>query len=197
MILNCKKYSNRRHMQLDTWLKNITTPYYHVIGDENIATDFEINEDNRIITVKCRDTYEALPKKTYLGVKACISLFPHLQYILKTDDDMKCNINNLYKTIHDIQGYDYGGQLIECDTYTSDWHYQYVTDEFKIPFVLQATRYCPGRFYFLSKKACDLLVVNKDWMYKNIFEDYAVGYIMTHNSLNVLNLDAQSIFYDT
>ena len=42
LIMNCKKYEWKANVQRTTWLKTIPNfiKYYHVIGNEELETDF-------------------------------------------------------------------------------------------------------------------------------------------------------------
>jgi hypothetical protein len=197
IILNCKKYAHKRQTQIDTWLKQIQIPYYHIIGDNDLENEYLLDQSNNVLYVKCKDTYEALPQKTYLAVNACLTLFPDLQYLLKTDDDMKCNIDNFNIVLTLIRGFDYGGEVIHCVEHMSDYHYPYVSADFRKLIHMKDIHYCPGRFYFLSKKACSIVQHEKEWIYSAMFEDYAIGHAMITHGIKALNLNAKLIFYDT
>ena len=84
MILNCKKYFYKRNIQRSTWLHNFTImPYFHIIGDTTIQTDYIFDDENHLLTVNAPDDYISLPKKTYMAVKAIRDHYPEIQYILK------------------------------------------------------------------------------------------------------------------
>ena len=85
-VLNCKKYRGKRLVQTQTWLKDFPINYCHVIGDETLETIYKYDNNNKILYVKCKDTYECLPMKTFFSICAILELFPHVEYILKTDD---------------------------------------------------------------------------------------------------------------
>ncbi|NCA22182.1 MAG: hypothetical protein EBS86_13710, partial [Crocinitomicaceae bacterium] len=154
-------------------------------------------ENEKILYVKCRDTYECLPMKTYLSICAITDLFPNVQYVLKTDDDMQCNISNFKKMITDIEGYDYGGEIVETNEYNSTYHYPNVEPHSRVPFRIKHTKYCPGRFYFLSKPVCEEIKNNELYFNNHIFEDYAIGYFVTRiPNVKCMNIKAKSIFYD-
>ena len=65
LIINCEKYRNKAILQKTTWLKNIPTYlcYYHVIGDPDLDSEFEFDNEERILWVKTEDDYLSLPKK--------------------------------------------------------------------------------------------------------------------------------------
>jgi hypothetical protein len=148
--------------------------------------------------VKCKDTYEALPKKTYLAILAVKNLFPDVEYILKTDDDMKCEIPAFESMLEEIIGYDYGGEIIRVNQdHNSTYHYPNVSPEYQKPSMMFKTEYCPGRFYFLSRNTTRSLVSQKEFFDTQLYEDYAVGYLATRiENAKILNLNAQAIFHD-
>lgn len=199
-ILNCKKYNRKRLIQNATWTKELSFPWFHVIGDPDMATDFMHDAENHLLTVKCKDTYEQLPMKSHLAVRAIVDLFPEVEYILKTDDDMKCNLPKLQEFIHtDMRPNDYGGEFIEVVDHTSVYHYPNVAEEFKKPVTLLGTAYCPGRFYFLSRRAADAICsgASRDFFETQMFEDYSIGYIATRiPGGKYITINARSIFSD-
>jgi hypothetical protein len=198
MILNCHKYKDKRIVQLNTWIPKINIRWFHVIGNPELLTKYTYDESEHILYVQCKDTYEVLPMKTYLSVCAINELFPEVEYILKTDDDMKCNLVNFESMLNDIIGYDYGGQLNYCPGCLSYYHYQYVSQEFHVPFLFNKVVYCPGRFYFLSRKSVKKVLESEKYFKSQVLEDYAVGNLLsTIPDLKVREIDAQSIFYDT
>jgi hypothetical protein len=197
-ILNCKKYSRKRLIQNATWTKEIGFPWFHVIGDPELTTEYAYDAENHILTVRCKDTYEKLPVKSYLAIRAIINLFPYVEYILKTDDDMKCNLQNLQVFINtDMRPNDYGGEFVAVNDNFSKYHYSNVEDELKIPFKMMGTAYCPGRFYFLSRRAADVICSSHDFFETQLFEDHSVGYIATRiPNGKYITIDAKSIFND-
>jgi len=197
MILNCQKYAEKRSVQRSTWLPNIRVRWFHVIGDPSIQTEYEYRESENILYVQCKDTYESLPKKTYLSILAVQKLFPDVEYLLKTDDDMICEIPAFESMLEAIVGYDYGGEMFEAPEHASVYHYPNVDPELRKPFTILNTQYCPGRFYFLSRNARRSLLAHKEFFAKQIFEDYTVGYLATRiPNVKCLSLDARSIFHE-
>lgn len=197
-ILNCKKYNRKRLIQNATWTKEVSFPWFHVVGDPSITTEFIHDPEEHILTVKCKDTYEILPMKSYLAIQAIVQLFPDVEYILKTDDDMKCNLKNLEAFIDtDMRPYDYGGQFIRTQSHMSTYHYPNVEDHLKTPFKMMATDYCPGRFYFLSRKVADVICKSREFFETQLYEDHSVGYIATRiPGGKYITINAPSIFND-
>ena len=57
LIMNCKKYIKKANYQKQTWLKNLPSyiKYYHVIGDNNIESEYKFDEESQILYVKTDD----------------------------------------------------------------------------------------------------------------------------------------------
>jgi len=197
MILNCKRYNRKRLVQRASWLQGIKIPWFHVIGDDTLTTEYLYDEKEKLLKVRCRDTYAELSRKTYLGIKAVAELFPSVEYVVKTDDDMRCNIENLESAMTTMRGFDYGGQIISTVEYVSTYHYPNVILEMRRPIHLNATLYCPGRMYFLSRKAMNYFLEHREFVYKQMFEDYAVGYVVSRMpDVKLCMLNAHEIFFD-
>jgi hypothetical protein len=187
-ILNCYKYEGKRQQQLNSWLKNLKIPnfkFYHIIGNENLKTEYEI-EDNKII-VKCEDNYESLPQKTFLAIRAIKDIHKNLKFILKTDDDMNVNINYLTTLLKILEPTkcDYYGEFITIPKeHYSIYHFDKVEKETsKRQIKMECITYSPGRFYILSNNFCNKILQESDYFKNSMFEDYAIGYIA--NKYNV------------
>jgi hypothetical protein len=88
LIMNCKKYVKKALFQKRTWLPLIPSylKFYHVIGDDNLATEYKFDDENKILWVKTADDYNSLPKKVIASYKAVSETF-RFKYLFKTDDD--------------------------------------------------------------------------------------------------------------
>ena len=149
--------SIKAQFQKQTWLKNIPSflKYYHVIGDPLLETEYKFDNENNILWVKVGDDYNSLPNKVISSYNAIYETF-HFRYILKTDDDqMLVNpkffdilvglIQTTRPQIH------YGGYVVDVkNPYISEYHKIHPELPKNLP-ILQ-TKYCSGRFYFLSKQ---------------------------------------------
>jgi hypothetical protein len=59
------------------------------------------------------------------------------------------------------------------------------------------TKYCTGRFYFLSKPAISNLLTKRERINKEFLEDYAIGYNLdSYYKTNILNLATNKFFTD-
>lgn len=202
LIMNCKKYMKKALYQKKTWLKAIpsTLIYYHVIGDETLENLFEFNEEERILWVKTPDDYNSLPKKVLAAYNAVNEQFNY-KYIFKTDDDQILVKASFFNTITKLitnakPKIHYGGYVVDVTgSYLSQYHK--IHPELPQYLPVRATKYCSGRFYFLSKDAI-LDLLNKSESIKCEFlEDYAIGYNLDERfKTNILNISTNKIFTD-
>lgn len=181
LIMNCKKYAGKASLQKATWLRNIPSrlKYYHVIGDEELDDSFKFDEENNLLRLKVGDDYNSLPKKVIFAYQAIYDTHK-FTYIFKTDDDqMLVNvrffdvvinlITNKSPTIH------YGGNVVDVpQAYLSQYHR--IHPELPLYLPVLKTKYCSGRFYFLSREAVANLISKREYICKEFLEDYAVGY---------------------
>jgi len=199
--MNCKKYSKKANYQKMTWLKNIPSylKYYHVIGEENMLETFKFDHDNSLLWVKVADDYNSLPKKVIAAYSAVFKSF-NFKYIYKTDDD-QILVNEKFLDI--VKGLTsttpkihYGGYVVDVkQNYLSQYHKIHPELPKYLP-ILQ-TRYCSGRFYFLSHQAVLNLLSKRHSIEKEFLEDYAIGYNLDSCfKLNILNLQTNKFFID-
>jgi hypothetical protein len=175
-------------------------PYFHVIGNPELTTEYIIDEFEHILYVKVPDDYNSLPKKVIAAYEA-INKEYIFRYIFKTDDDQnliqiqfleilkKLLINRLPK-IH------YGGEVINVDKpYLSQ--YSNIHPELPKHLPVLQTQYCSGRFYILSDLAIQQLIQKKDKICNEYLEDYAIGvYLDPILKKNIFNIQTNKYFID-
>jgi hypothetical protein len=202
LIMNCKKYEKKAFIQKNTWLKTIPSylKYYHVIGDETLSTNYVFDNDAKILWVKTPDDYNSLPQKVIQAYEAVNSIFNY-KYIFKTDDDQMLIKPNFFNTIIKLvmnkkPVSHYGGSIVDVKfNHLSQYHTIHPELPKNIP--VYATKYCNGRFYFLSKEAVKDLLGKKENIKKEYFEDYAIGYNLNNRlKENILNIMSDKIFVD-
>ena len=210
LIMNCKKYEWKADIQRNTWLKLVPDfiKYYHVIGDENLETEYKFindnndnsNEKSNILYVKTLDDYNSLPNKVITSFKAIHDTFSY-KYIFKTDDDQNLINTNFFEVLYNLLNskgppIHYGGHIVEVNTpYLSEYYKLHPELPKNLP--IQITKYCSGRFYFLSNKAVQSLLPKRESIIKEFLEDYSIGYnlhIFFKN--NMLKLNTNKIFID-
>ena len=180
LILNCNKYREKALRQKDGWLKTLPNYliYYHILGDPELSTDFLFDNEERILYVRCEDDYNSLPKKTFESLKAIYETYD-FKYIFKTDDDQILTNDNFFNIITSIVNKNtpkihYGGKIVHVKHPHISQYYK-IHPELPKDIIIQPTRYCSGRFYLLSLEAVMLLMRKKNEIYKEYFEDYAIG----------------------
>jgi len=202
LIMNCKKYVKKAVFQKMTWLKKLPgyLKYYHVIGDEKLENDFNFDQEERILWVKTPDDYNSLPKKVVAAYNA-VNISFNYKYILKTDDDQILVKENFFNTITTLiknakPKLHYGGYIVDVKkSYLSQYHKIHIELPKYLPVL--ATKYCSGRFYFLSKDAVIDLLSKKEKITTEFLEDYAIGYNLSDTfKTNILNISTNKIFTD-
>lgn len=202
LIMNCKKYEKKALVQKMTWLNTIPSflKYYHVIGDESLDCDFIFDNDKQILWVKTPDDYISLPKKVIQSYEAVNKTFDY-KYILKTDDDQMLTKPNFFNTITKLITNKkpishYGGYVVDVPfSYLSQYHI--IHPELPKYLPVYATKYCNGRFYFLSKLAVEDLITKKTNIMNEYLEDYAIGFNLDEKyKIDMLNIATNKIFID-
>jgi len=202
LIMNCKKYNKKALFQKQTWIKNLPSyiKYYHVIGDEALETEFKFNDEQNVLWVKTNDDYNSLPKKVYSAYKAVSETF-QFKYIFKTDDDQILVNDKFFDTFSRLltiktPQIHYGGYVVDVkQPYLSE--YYRIHPELPRHLPLYVTKYCSGRFYFLSKEATNSILKKKQKIYSEFLEDYAIGLnIDAVLKTNMLHIATNQFFTD-
>ena len=202
LIMNCKKYVKKAIYQKNTWLKLIPEwlKYYHVIGDEELETEYKFDEEACILWVKTPDDYNSLPKKVIAAYEAVDNTFLY-QYIYKTDDDQILVKPAFFQIISNVlqskkPKTHYGGFVVTIkENHLSNYHT--IHPELPKHLPMNKTYYCSGRFYFLSNQAIVNLISKKELIGKEYLEDYAIGfYLSQYYKENMLNIDTSKYFKD-
>ena len=204
LIMNCEKYREKANFQKVTWLKKMLPSYltyYHVLGNENISEPFLFDHSNNLLTVKTMDDYNSLPKKVIASFQSVYETFPNLKYVFKTDDDQKLENAKFFDAIINVINTKkpkthYGGHIVDIPIpYLSK--YCLIHPELPDNLILQRTKYCSGRFYFLSQPAIVNLISKRDSIGKEYLEDYAIGLNLGfYYKENMLPIDTNKYFKD-
>jgi hypothetical protein len=180
LIMNCVKYTSKRTYQRNTWLKTIPSfiKYYHVIGNPTLQQNYLFDNINNILFVKTQDDYCSLPSKVIESYEAIFQTF-NFKYIFKTDDDQSLLDNTFFDTLSNIllktNDFHYGGNILSIRSAHYSL-YNRVHNELPNNILIKPTKYCNGRFYFLSNQAIFHLIKIKNEIKKECIEDYAVGF---------------------
>ena len=217
LIMNCKKYEYKATYQKNTWLQNIPTfiKYYHVLPFlplkkvepniplekvEKVEEEYKFDNENNILYVNCEDDYNSLPKKVISAYNAIHETFNY-KYIFKTDDDQNLInvgfLNVISNLINKkIPKTHYGGNIIDVkENYLSQ--YSKIHSELPDYLPILKTKYCSGRFYFLSKNAISNLINKRENINKEFLEDYAIGFHLDdYYKENIIHIDTDKFFKD-
>lgn len=201
LIMNCKKYQKKAIYQKRTWLKTIPPylKYYHVIGDETLDSEYKFDDENKILWIKVPDDYNSLPKKVISAYEAIYNTF-NFKYLFKTDDDQILVKPQFFTTIQNLLTNNninshYGGHIVNINNHNSIYHN--IHPELPPNLPLYKTQYSSGRFYFLSKDAITHLISKKQFIMKEYFEDYAIGFHLDKKfKINMIPITTDKIFID-
>ena len=201
LIMNCKKYVKKAEVQKMTWLPKIPSylQFYHVIGEPELDTKYKFDNENRILLVKVKDDYNSLPKKVIRAYEAVYETFD-FKYIFKTDDD-QILVNEKFLDV--VKGITSGSKKTHYGGYIVDVKQNYLSQYYKIHpelpehLPILQTKYCNGRFYFLSKQSVSNVVSKKEFIENEYLEDYAIGFNLDqYYKLNITNLATNKFFID-
>lgn len=188
-ILSCKKYQDRRSSQD---LSNCIFEYMYFIGDPSL--EHPMVEGN-VVILPCSDNYEDLPTKTKLMLKWILDNKPNIEYVFKTDDDIKFNFTKLFKNFIDlsIKKIDYSGHLVTTPGYESHYHQGKCQSDIndKVIYVDKAN-YCSGGGYFLSRKSVEI-IINTEIGENVIYEDHFVGKTLNDHNIFPQNINLYNI----
>jgi len=202
LIMNCKKYVKKALFQKRTWLKTIPSylKYYHVIGDETLDSEYKFDNETKILWVRVSDDYNSLPNKVITAYKAVFNTF-NFKYLFKTDDDQILLNKKFFETLVGIINKSsprlhYGGFIVDIkQNHLSQYHK--IHPELPEYLPILETKYCSGRFYFLSKLAILNLLSKRERIVKEYLEDYAIGINLdNYFKLNMLSLPTHKFFTD-
>jgi len=188
-IISCKKYFNRIKEQD---LSSSIFQYKYFIGDPSLEHPLL---DGNIVYLPCGDNYEDLTIKVQKMMEWIINNYPHIDYVFKTDDDIRFDFIKLSEIYSNIcaRNINFGGQLVRVGKHVSTYHYDKCSDtSLEFPVKMEETTYCCGGGYFLSKKSVNVLLNNID-KYKNIFEDYSIGRTLTSCGISPINLNLKGV----
>jgi hypothetical protein len=199
--MNCQKYTKKADHQRNTWLTKLPTNivYYHVVGNPKLSSNYSFDNESHILWIRVKDDYNSLPQKVIRAYEAIHETMKY-QYILKTDDDQMLKEDSFFDILSNLiitkQPTHYGGRMVDVkQNYLSQYHK--IHPELPKYLPVLKTKYCSGRFYFLSKEAVEDLLKKKILIEREFLEDYAIGYYL-HESYkqNMLYLETDHYFQD-
>ncbi len=186
-IVSCQRYLETRvPIVRDTWLSQLKKygfKYRIVIGNPDLSCDFV--EKDKMLYVRCQDTWEGLSLKTFRILQYSQTL-KNFDGIVKVDDDVLLNVDRFVSILPLILSQGFAG------------HYIFeIEDHFKPYQKTNGAKYEGGYYagpcYFLGKKEVRLaylrLCASKGHL-SNLFEDKMVG-----DALRQLGFGAERLEY--
>jgi len=174
-----------------SWLDNSPIPYVIVWGQTNIDSEYIYNPVNKTLIIKCEDDYDCLVHKVKTAI-TCIMKEFNPDYIIKCDDDVYVDTDKLqeYVDLMKENNIIYHGKPINMSKGNISYFgiHKYKQKKNKMPYCYKENiSYAYGPIYFLSKKACQVIIDHMDPEYCQ-FEDVNVGYTLKINNI-FLNTD--------
>jgi hypothetical protein len=178
----------------------LALPFPKVEKVEKVEEEYKFDNENNILYVNCEDDYNSLPKKVISAYNAIHETFNY-KYIFKTDDDQNLInlgfLNVISNLINKkIPKTHYGGNIIDVkENYLSQ--YSKIHSELPDYLPILKTKYCSGRFYFLSKNAISNLINKRENINKEFLEDYAIGFHLDdYYKENITHINTDKFFKD-
>lgn len=206
LITNCKKYKDKSNIQKLTWLRKLPSfiKFYHIIGNPALESEYIFDDSTNVLFVKTPDDYVSLPNKMISAYNAVFQTYD-FKYIFKTDDDQMIKdpnwffqklINTITVASDNTNIRHYGGNVVNITDDTISG-YNKLHQELPPNIPVLKTKYCSGRFYFLSRAAIIDLLAKTEKIRSEIFEDYAIGYHLCEEyKKTILHLPVNDIFKD-
>ena len=110
-IISAPNYFDKRQLLRETWLRHVNDPHYHrglidvvgfgfILGQTSNATiQSQIEEESRkhgdILQVEMDDSYRNLTRKSVAFLNWVNTNCPHVDFVMKIDDDGYINVHNL------------------------------------------------------------------------------------------------------
>ena len=170
-ILNLILYSpspsyNQMMEYIRKYMKTTGIPYFFYCFDSEIQTSYEVRND--MLLLKGKETYiPGILEKTLLAMEISLSLFPEVEFIVRSNVSTVCNFFRLQQCLQE-HTFDYAGSKI----FTLNWidPVNGIKDS-----THHGLRYIAGTGIVLSRKACNLLVTERNELNMNLIDDVSIG----------------------
>jgi len=168
--------------------------YMYFVGDPNLSSPVvKWRGSSGAVHLPCPDNYESLTQKSLLAIKWAVE-HKDFDLLLKTDDDVIFR-TGFDKVVNNALRYDYSGET-EKGGYKSSWHSGKCENKklHSIKFPVPPGKYCQGHAYFLSKKSASILAKHELEDGHCIYEDAAVGNILSKSKIFARRLNLKKGF---
>ena len=189
MLISCRANVGRWNRIREGWLDASGFPFVIIVGATNNIEEYD--ESTHVLSVPCDDTYDALPVKVALALRAVRDRF-HPEFVLKIDDDVVASptiLASLLGHSHGIPDHvQYGGCVVQINSMTNHGGSKF-TSQKRTPIHVRAT-YCGGPAYYLGAKALDILAAHMTSGVMNDvrFEDVLVGLTLQRHGILPVSL---------
>lgn len=181
LICGCRKYEKYLHAAI----KRMTRDEWEVIGIRGCLGDkptgsASFDEESRILTLPCVDTYEALPTKLHAAYVWIHTNRPGLPGIFKTDEDIMFDLPLLALTLQQNVALPYWGvtlSLCKAGPIPVDRVKNRFDDKTLRP-THQSAVYSFGAGYWLSAEVLPTICAAGDEYAKSMLEDVCTGYVL-------------------
>lgn len=176
IILSCHAHADRRRRQD---LRQMPFSYRYFVGAAGGGTA-PLADD--VVQLDCGDYYEDLPMKTFRALQWVREHYPHVDYVLKSDDDIVFDFERVFRlyTSLCLRRVDYAGNVVHLGEHCKDTTYHYgkchdKSKEVPFPYRVLPLHYCSGGGYFLSRRAVDACLASESVYSGHLMEDMATG----------------------
>lgn len=196
IVLSCRK---NEHLWRGILEKNINNLIIFC-GDPELKTNYLYK--NKIIYLKCEDTYDHLPTKMYMVIQAILDIdeFSSITHIFKFDDHDTLFNSSLIDKIKGVvaKNLDYGGQKVhhknkKMNSFRGDnkWHYNKCPKSsiwYNKPYLGAYAPWCDGGCgYILSRKSMNLIknsLLKSEIYINHIYEDLMIGIVLYDHNIH-------------
>jgi hypothetical protein len=168
--------------------------YYYFIGDINLKQNYFVDEVNKIVYLKVPDNYESLSLKVYESFRFINDNFEDICGVFKTDDDIDLDLNKIFKLNTTYSNFDYYGLKNEIVDDYSFYHFGKCENDIlnNLPMKTPITCYCSGGGYYLNAKNIKYVLSSYKIFSTIIYEDVAVGHVLSTNGIKLINVDVKN-----
>lgn len=175
------------------WLEKTGMEYLILYGDTQLDDDYHYDTTNKVLAVKCPDTYEYLTLKLACAYKFIVTspYTTDVQGVFKVDDDVFVNVDELHMFIaSNGTKDDYVGHVYRVNDTLCSHHHRKVSNTYlnDVVFKFKKSLVCYGPMYYLSRRSLNQIV--SKFSYQNfcvcstqLFEDYTFANILHRSGI--------------
>lgn len=220
-VKSCRSRLGMALSQREKYLQKLDTykiVSYIFVGDPTIQEKWNIDEERKIVTLKCKDDYLNVAHKTRLIIEFVNTKYPNITGMFQTDDDTEINLKLLSNMLTRYKDRDYFGHCANMEDDEFSYHImerrKLLTDYPMLkhyPIFLKKCNYCAGGGFYLNKKVFHILLTNRQELFQElpkdlkryftkiqdkecfidipIIDDYLIGYVLQLHGIKALNID--------